>query len=180
MAGIDLGTAFLQVVPSMQGSVKNLEKEADDAGNMIGKTFAVAAGATLAASVAIGAGLKQAFDIGATFADLTDTIRIGTGAQGEALAGLADVAKNVATSVPTDFARASSIVADLNTTLGYSGDTLQTVASQVSEAGRLLGQDINIQGVSSTLKGFNVTADDSSAAAGSDLPGQSGHGRRVR
>src|SRR5690606_23953552 len=91
------------------------------------------------------AGFKGLYEVGAIFDDVTDTIRVGTGATGKDLEGLTDVAKNVATTIPTSFEAAGSTIADLNTRLGLTGGTLETVASQYLEAGRILGQEVDIQ-----------------------------------
>lgn len=93
-------------------------------------------GAAVATGVAVAG--TALYKIGETFDDVTDTIRVGTGATGEALDGLVQSAKNVGTRVPADFSKIGPTIADLNTRLGLSGDTLETVASQYLEAGRIL------------------------------------------
>lgn len=115
-------------------------------------------GAALAAGIVGGAAAAGTalYGIGQTFDDVTDTIRVGTGATGDALDGLVDVAKNVGTQVPASFDAISSTVADLNTRLGLSGDTLETVASQYLEAGRILGQEVDIQGTTAAFSAFGV------------------------
>lgn len=113
---------------------------------------------TAAAGAAVAAG-KALYDIGETFDGVADTIRIGTGATGDALDGLVDVAKNVGTQVPAQFDDIAPVVADLNTRLGLSGDTLQTVASQYLEAGRILGQDVDINATSAAFSAFHIEGD---------------------
>lgn len=118
-------------------------------------------GAVITGVVAAG---KALYDMGATFDEVEDTIRVGTGATGEALNGLVDVAHNVATSVPASFEDAGSVVADLNTRLGLSGDTLQTVASQYLEAGRILGEDVDISTTSQAFAAFKIEGEGVSGA----------------
>lgn len=123
---------------------------------------ALAVGGAVVAGV-VGAG-KALYDLGSTFDDVADTIRVGTGATGANLDGLVDVAHQVATSVPTSFEDAGQTVADLNTRLGLSGDTLKTVSSQYLEAGRILGEDVDINSTSAAFSAFKLEGDQVSGA----------------
>jgi len=125
------------------------------------KTGAVATAAAFAAVVAAGKGL---YDVGATFDDVSDTIRTQTGATGTALSALEDSVKTVATSVPTDFETATDAVAGLHQRLGLTGSTLETVASQVVEAGNMIGEALNLDTVTGSLNAFQVSGEDTSAA----------------
>lgn len=167
---IELATAYVSVVPSFEGAQNNLIKglvpdaaaAGTEAGKAAGGTFGggLAKGLAGAGIVAAGVGItKGLYDIGATFDDITDTIRVGTGAQGAALDGLVDVAKNVGKTIPAEWGTIGSTVADLNTRLGLSGDTLQTVASQYLEAGRILGQDVDINKTSAAFSAFHIEGD---------------------
>lgn len=117
------------------------------------KNTALLGAGLFAAGAAGAAGLYQ---IGSTFDDVSDTIRTGTGAVGDDLAGLVDVAKDVGQSVPAEFDKIGPVVADLNTRLGLSGDVLETVASQYLEAGRLLGEDVDIQSSTAAFNSFGI------------------------
>lgn len=125
------------------------------------KNTALLGAGLFAAGAAGAAGLYQ---IGSTFDDVSDTIRTGTGAVGDDLAGLVDVAKDVGQSVPAEFDKIGPVVADLNTRLGLSGDVLETVASQYLEAGRLLGEDVDIQGTTAAFNAFGVEGEAVSGA----------------
>ena len=175
MAGeASIASAYLSIIPSMAGSQGIIASEmtaalsgagsaADKAGTAAGaslgqslltKAKSVLAPAAVGAAVAgVGTGLYQ---IGATFDDVTDTIRTGTGATGDALTGLVDVAKDVGSQVPVSFDKIGPVVADLNTRLGLSGDTLETVASQYLEAGRILGEDVDIQTTTAAFSAFGI------------------------
>lgn len=145
-------------------SMKDAEGAATGFGSKLGAIGpgALAVGGAVVTGV-VAAG-KALYDLGATFDEVEDTIRAGTGATGDALSGLVDDAHAVATTVPTDFATAGQTVSDLNTRLGLSGDTLQTVASQYLEAGRVLGQDVDISTTTAAFQAFGIEGDNVSGA----------------
>lgn len=169
--------AYLSIIPSLAGSqgaiasqmtemLSGADAAAGKAGasagqalgaSLLGRAKGMLAPAAVAAAVAgIGGGLYQ---IGAQFDDLADTIRVGTGASGAALDGMVEVAKRVGGKVPVEFDKVGPVVADLNTRLGLTGDTLETVASQYLEAGRILGQDVDIQQTTAAFSAFGIEGD---------------------
>lgn len=156
---------WLPVLPSMKdfgpALIKGAGSEADKAGGSIGKKLggAMVIGATAAVGAVSAAGAAL-YKVGAVFDDVADTIRVGTGASGKALDGLVDTAKKIGTRVPADFEKIGPTVADLNTRLGLSGDTLETVASQYLEAGRILGQDVDINATSAAFSAFGIAGAD--------------------
>ena len=169
--GVELATAWVRLVPSMEGATDSITKalapgteaaaaEGEKAGHAWSAKakVAMAAGAALAVAGTVAA-FKGLYDIGSTFDDVTDTIRADTGLQGEALQGLVDVAKNVGSTVPAEFDAVGTTVADLNTRLGLTGDTLETVASQYLEAGRILGSDVDIASTSAAFSAFKIEGD---------------------
>lgn len=167
-------TGYMRLVPTLEGVQDEIAKqfglgadiaeaEGSKAGGRFGGGMASALGSGVAIAGVLGA-FKGLYDIGSIFDDVTDTIRVGTGAQGAELEGLADVAKNVATTIPTDFAAAGEIVSDLNTRLGLSGDTLETVSSQYLEAGRILGQAVDVDATSAAFSAFQIEGEGVSAA----------------
>lgn len=148
------------------GDARGAAKALNETEGLFGKWSGKIKGALGFTAIAAGAAAvgKALYSIGETFDEVEDTIRVGTGATGDALAGLVDDAKAVATSVPTSFEAAGSTVADLNTRLGLSGETLQTVASQFLEAGRILGQDVDINTATGALSAFKISGDDTIGA----------------
>lgn len=157
----------VKIISDAKEAVSGFKQTADSADGLGGKLSAIGPGA-LAVGGAIVTGVvavgKELYDLGARFDDVADTIRVGTGATGEALDGLVDVAHNVATTIPTEFEKAGSTVADVNTRLGLTGDTLQTVASQYLEAGRILGTEIDIAGTSAAFSAFGIQGEAVSGA----------------
>lgn len=173
-----IADAYLAIIPSMEGSQGAITKEltgmlggaggaAEQAGTVAGaslgagllsKAKAVLAPAAVgAAIVGVGTGL---YKIGEVFDDVTDTIRTGTGATGDALDGLVAVAKNVGSEVPAQWDEIGSTVADVNTRMGLSGDTLQTVSEQYLEAGRILGETVDVNKTSAAFSAFKIQGDD--------------------
>ena len=128
--------AFVTVRP-------DFDKFGSDLKSGIGKL----AGVAKVAGVAIGAALVgtgvAAFKIGKTFDDAFDTIRVGTGATGKALEGLQGSFRNVVKNVPTDFASASTAIADLNTRLGITGKPLEQLSGQFLELARITETDVS-------------------------------------
>lgn len=98
------------------------------------------------------------YAIGVKFDDAWDTIRTGTGASGEALEGLKDTARNVASEVPASIEDIGTAVADINTRLGLTGEPLEKFASQMIQLENM-GVDADINAVSQALNGFGVEAE---------------------
>ncbi|MFB7843636.1 phage tail tape measure protein [Microbacterium sp. NPDC056052] len=172
--GVELATAWIRLVPTVEGLQDTLvselggaESAAADAGKRSGAGFASglkgALGVAAIGTAVVGA-FKGLYEVGSIFDDVTDTIRIGTGAQGAELEGLVQVAKNVGQNVPVEFAKVGPAVADLNTRLGLTGETLTTVASQYLEAGHILGQDVDINATSAAFNAFKIEGDAVSGA----------------
>ncbi|MCC3277535.1 phage tail tape measure protein [Arthrobacter sp. zg-Y20] len=163
----EIATAYVSLVPSMKGAqgqiasqlVPDAAKAGESAGSQSGGLFNssfvkfAAVGAIVAG---VGAAFKGLYEVGSVFDDVADTIRVGTGASGEALEGLTAVAQHVGQSIPADFSAVGSTVADLNTRLGLTGGTLDTVAQQYLEAGRILGTDVDINATSAAFSAFQI------------------------
>lgn len=172
---IELMTAFVSIVPSMRGAqgaiagslIPDAESAGDSAGSAAGGRFSgamkrVMGGAALFAGVIAGA--KGLYEIGATFDEMSDTIRVGTGAAGDALDGLVASAKKVGSTVPAEFSDIGPVVADINTRFGLTGETLETVAAQYLQAGKILGETVDIGTTSAAFSAFKIEGDGVSAA----------------
>ena len=128
--------------PSLEKAIKGASKYVDGLGKKL-KTGAIAA-AIAAIPVATGKAVVEAGkymkDLGASFDDAADAIRIGTGATGDALDGLLDDFDAVYKSVPTTMEDASKAIADYNTRLGLTGPQLQEMGYSFETASALMGQ----------------------------------------
>ncbi len=172
--GVELATAWVRLVPSVEGITDSVtsalipgEKAAGESGKRAGGLFSNKLKGALGVTAIVGgvvAAFTGLYQVGGIFDDITDTIRTGTGAQGEALDGLVQVAKNVGTAVPASFDQIGSTVADLNTRLGLTGETLTTVSAQYLEAGRILGEDVDINATTAAFNAFRIAGDDVSGA----------------
>src|SRR5690625_103852 len=176
MAGTELATAWVRLVPSVSDGgagglqsqlVKEFGGDAEKAGEQSGSRFGAGlkkgVGGVAIGAAAIGAA-KGLFDLGSEFNQMSRDIRAGTGATGEALDELMGVAKDVASTVPTDLGAAATAVADIDTLMGLSGETMAKVASQFLEAGRVFGEDVSIETAAHAFNAFGLQGDEVSAA----------------
>lgn len=106
------------------------------------KAVAIAA-AAMVTSLAAGAitATKKLYDLGAAFEASRKTIRLGTGATGEALDRLEKSFENVYGKVTAGKDAVASAIADINTLTGAEGETLERIAQQSLNAASLLGED---------------------------------------
>ncbi len=162
-------TVWLPVLPSMKefgpALVKGAGADSDKAGREVGKRFgkAMVVGVGVVGAAATAAGVAL-YKVGEVFDDVGDTIRVGTGATGKDLDGLIDVAKRVGTKVPAEFSDIGSVVADVNTRMGLSGETLEKVASQYLHAGNILGEEVDIMKTGAAFNAFKIEGEGVSGA----------------
>lgn len=124
-------------------------------------TAACVAGAAAIGKAAIEAA-KYLVELGTQFDDVTDTIRIGTGATGEALDELLNDFDAVYSSVPTTMDDAATAIANYNTLLGLTGDELQSLSAQAIQVSAMLGDDLEtvIESSSHAFSQWNIAAED--------------------
>ena len=153
-----------QIDPSLEKSISKAQKSTSGLGKGLKIAGAVGAAGVVAIGTAAVAATKGLFDLGQSYKDASNTIRIGTGATGEALDELNDSMKEVYQSVPTSLDDASTAIADLNTRLGLTGETLETMSKQAIEVSDMLGEDMSstIEESSQAFKQWNIGADDMS------------------
>lgn len=87
-----------------------------------------------------------------------------TGASGEALTGLEDVTKNIASRVPSDFDTIASAVGEVNTRFHLTGDELNSLSEQFVKFAKLNDTDVStaIDQTQKALTAFGLSADDAS------------------
>ena len=147
---------------SAQAAVKSLEK-------INFKAIAVGAGVA-AVGVAIGKATidagKYLVDLGSQFDNVVDTIRIGTGASGEALDALKNDFNEVYKGVPTTMENAGKAIADFNTFLGLTGSELQEISKQALQVSDMLGDELGsvIKESSHAFQAWDLSASEMPAA----------------
>lgn len=129
------------------------------------KTLAIGASITTAALAVTKAAvneMKALYDIGVQFDKVEDSIRIGTGATGEALDALMGDFNAVYSSVPTTMEQASQAIADYNTRLDVTGDTLQGLSEDALNVANMLGEDVGavVESTSQSFQAFNLSSDE--------------------
>lgn len=165
--GKDLSLAIKiggKVAPSLKGSVDDANSTLAKIGSGAAKVGKIAAASMAAIGTAAIAGAKQLIDLGNGFQDAYNTIRIGTGATGDDLAGLEDSMKAVYSSVPTDMGNAAQAIADYNTRLGLTGDTLEEMSQQAIQVNKMLGDDLGgvIEQSSKAFQQWNISEEEMS------------------
>lgn len=89
-----------------------------------------------------------------------DTIITKTGATGEALEDLNNVADNIFGSMPVDMTNVGTAVGEINTRFGYTGEKLESLSRQFLQFAEINGVDLNnsIGTVDKVLEQFNMDA----------------------
>jgi TP901 family phage tail tape measure protein len=138
----------------LAASTSSMSKKLSGAAKVAGAGILVGAGA-------VAAGL---FEIGSSFDEAFDNIRIGTGTTGPVLEGLQNDLKAVAGAVPTSFGDAGKAITVFSQKLGLTGAPLQTLSSQVLELSRMTGTDLggNLTAVTDVFNNFGVGAGEQS------------------
>lgn len=93
-----------------------------------------------------------------------DIIVTKTGASGEALEDMQNRAKDLATTIPTDFETAGSAIGEVNTRFGLTGDALEDLSGQFIKFAQINGADVSssIDSVQKAMDAFGLQASDAS------------------
>ena len=154
--------AIVEIAGSVSPTLGSSVKSATDALDKLNlKALAIGAavgGAAIATGKAVAKAGEYLFQLGSKFDEAEDAIRIGTGATGEDLEALMDTAKEVYTSIPTTMEEAAAAIADYNTRLGVTGDTLSDLSKQAISVADMLGEDLNtvIEESSKAMQNWNI------------------------
>jgi TP901 family phage tail tape measure protein len=87
-----------------------------------------------------------------------DTIVKKTGATGEALEEMQNIARDMATTIPTSFETAGAAVGEVNTRFGLMGDELSDLSTKFVQFADLNGTDVSasIDSVQAAMAAFNI------------------------
>ena len=159
----------LQAIVEIAGSIsptlgKSIEEATGKLGGLNLKALAVGAavgGIAVATGKAVIEAGEYLVDLGSQFDEATDSIRIGTGATGDALDALMEDFDAVYSSVPTTMEDASTAIADYNTRLGLTGPELQNISTQAIQVADMLGDDLGtvIEESSQAFQAWNLDAE---------------------
>ena len=152
--------------PSLGKAIEQAQKKISGLNVKAQAVGAAVGGIAVATGKAVIEAGKYMKDLGASFDDAADAIRIGTGATGDALDGLLDDFDAVYKSVPTTMEDASKAIADYNTRLGLTGPQLQEISKQAIQVSDMLGDDLGsvIEESSQAFQQWSIDADDMGGA----------------
>ena len=91
-----------------------------------------------------------------------DTIVTKTGATGDGLKKMQDIASGIATTIPTDFSKAGEAVGEVNTQFGLTGDALKDVSVEMIKFAEINGTDITNSTISASkaLEAYELSTSD--------------------
>ena len=91
-----------------------------------------------------------------------DTIVTKTGAGGKALEEMQDIAKGIATEMPTDFNHIGNAVGEVNTQFKLSGDALKTTSEDMIKFAEINGTDVTNATIQSkqAMEAYGLSIDD--------------------
>lgn len=90
-----------------------------------------------------------------------DTIIKKTGATGEALEEMENIAKSIATTIPTSFEDAGAAVGEVNTRFGATGQELEDLSTKFIQFANLNGTDVStsIDNVQAAMAAFSISSE---------------------
>ena len=91
-----------------------------------------------------------------------DTIVTKTGATGDGLKEMQDIASGIATTIPTDFSKAGEAVGEVNTQFGLTGDALKDVSIEMIKFAEINSTDITNSTISASkaLEAYELSTSD--------------------
>lgn len=120
LGGSNKMAAFSDALEKAKDKLGEVGDKIADVGEKLTKTATAAVGAFGAISV------KTFYDVD----DALDIVAKKTGATGEELEKMEDIATDIATSIPTEFETAASAVGEVSTKFGVTGDSLEYLSEQ--------------------------------------------------
>ncbi|WP_105256861.1 phage tail tape measure protein [Streptococcus suis] len=105
---------------------------------------------------------KQSLDAFLEIDEGMDVIVTKTGATGAALDEMTDMAKQLATEIPTDFNTAGAAVGLLNTQFDLTGDALKSASTQLIQFSEINGSDVSSSAISAkqAIEAYGLQASD--------------------
>ncbi|VGT05947.1 phage-related minor tail protein [Streptococcus pyogenes] len=105
---------------------------------------------------------KLTVDAWSEIDEAMDTVTTKTGLTGDALLDLQEIAKDIATGMPTSFKNAGDAVGELNTQFGLTGEKLKTSSELLIKYAEINGTDISNSAISAkqAIEAYGLTAED--------------------
>ncbi|HEM6116521.1 TPA: phage tail tape measure protein [Streptococcus suis] len=105
---------------------------------------------------------KMTVDAWSEIDEAMDTVTTKTGLTGDALLEVQEIAKDIATSMPTSFQNAGDAVGELNTQFGLTGDKLKTASELLIKYAEINGTDISSSAISAkqAIEAYGLSAED--------------------
>lgn len=155
---IELDADTSKVVKGMDA----VAKKVDAVGQSLQKVGTSLTKNLTAPIVAVGAASVKAFN---EVDEGLDTITQKTGATGEEAEAMGEIMKNLATSIPTDFATAGEAIGEVRTRFGVTGDALEDLSGQFIKFAQLNNTDVSnsIDSVQKALSAYGLGAEDAGA-----------------
>lgn len=176
---IELAKAYVTIVPSMQGAQQTISEElgaasgpaGEEAGQAIGSSMLSSLedalggiGKTLTATVTAPIMAAAAASVAAfnSVDSALDDVAIRTGATGESLQEMQDIATDIATSMPVSWGDVGEAVGEINTRFGLTGEELDDLSRDFLRFARINNQNVasSVDNVSRVVAGFGLEASD--------------------
>lgn len=147
----DFGSVAAQQIAAAGQKVKDFGDKMSKAGTTLTKYVT-------APIVGVGTAAMAAFN---EVDEGLDIIVKKTGASGKALEDMEDAAKNLATSIPTDFRTAGEAVGEVNTRFGLTGKALEDLSGKFIKFAELNDTSVSasIDSVQAAMAAFGVSGD---------------------
>ncbi|HFU4492599.1 TPA: phage tail tape measure protein [Streptococcus suis] len=105
---------------------------------------------------------KMTVDAWSEIDEALDTVTTKTGLTGDALAELQEIAKDIATGMPTSFQNAGDAVGELNTQFGLTGEKLKSASELLIKYAEINKTDISSSAISAkqAIEAYGLSAED--------------------
>lgn len=160
---VKAGTAFVEILPDTKKFAGALTAQTTSALVGVQRRLATV-GSTLTKYVTlpvVGLGvlaIKSAEKVDDAF----DTIRAGTGDTGKALEALKEDFRKIAKTTPHEMEKIADVMSLIRTRTGLIGTPLQNLTKQILEMGRLLKEEIDIDGLTRAFGDWAISTKDMS------------------
>lgn len=123
----------------------------------LGAAAGAVAGAGLAAlGAGAAAAMKQLYDLGESYDEVFDRLRLKTGETGPALEGLKQATMDIASQVPLTTGEIGSMTAQVNKALGQTGDGLVEVTTNIANLSRIAEEPIDVRQLGKVFKAYSL------------------------